>query len=503
MKNKLRFLVLTIMTLSWIAVSAQEYHIQEGFSGSTPEGWTTTNTYNGSSDNNGVLEGEKACKMKATYSEVVLPSVVGAGVLTYFIKPNNTFSDGKLYVEKSVDNGENWVNLQVISADSSILVYTEQTINVDVSESVIIRFVAEGGTGTSTLFMLDDVQLTKLTAAEDDAQLASLTMNGESVPGFSASILDYEMTISFTSAIPQFDGVANNADATVTPTQLSDLQGDEAARTAKVKVLAADGTTTQTYTVVVTVSSTHIETGFGDATSSSMGALYTGWSEDMIYITSSVKGPGNKGVYDGTAALKFMNKKDGDAPFIKSPDYEKVKTLSFWLFVEDPRAGSPCKLKIETITKGVTTELATINESELAADAWTEFTYDLNIADSTSLLFSADITGDWEGDMSTATRIWMDDLKITADPELGSSAIRSTVSNTALETYPNPVTGSFNIKLSNETVRELSLFNATGRKMYTSTSQLHSVDMSHLNDGVYLLQVKTDSGVMTRKILKK
>ncbi len=503
MKITLRFLVLAIMTSSWIAASALEYHIQEGFDGSTPNGWTTVNTYNGSSDNNGVLEGEKAIKMKATYSEVVLPSVVGAGTLSFYIKPNNTFADASLLIQKSNDNGTTWETLQTIKADSSILTYEKQVLVIDDSESVIIKFLAEGGAGTSTLFMLDDVELTKLAAAEDDAQLASLTMNGIPVEGFSASILDYNLTINFTTKIPQFEGITNHSSATATATQLTNLQGNENERTATIKVLAADGVSTQTYTIVVTVSSLHIETGFGDATASSMSSTWNGWDDSNIYITSSVTGPGNHAAYDGTAALKFMNKNEGDAPFIKSPAFEKIKTLSFYLFVEDPRAGSPCKLKIETITDSIATELVSITESELTTDSWTKFSFDLNITENTNILFTPTIIGDWDGDMSTKTRLWMDDLQISADSNLGLSVDRFKTGNSTLKVYPNPVSEMLNINTGTHSIQNISLINALGSIVYSSQSNTSSINMNNYDIGIYILQIKTELGVSSRMIIKK
>lgn len=501
MRTSLRFLIMAILATSWVAISAQEYHIQEGFDGSTPDGWTTSNTYNGSSDNNGVLPGEKAIKMKATYAEVYLPSVIGAGVLTYWTKPNNDFADGVLLVEKSVDDGTTWSAIDTVLADGSVTAYEEQTVTIDEAESVIIRFVAEGGTGTSTLFMLDDVQLTKLAPKEDDANLASMTMNGLPVPGFSASQVNYELTINFTTEIPQFDGVANNPAATVTATQLTDLQGDEAARTATIEVVAEDGVTTQTYSIVVTVSMKHFESGFGNASVDSMGSVWPGWETDATFITSNIPSPpGNSGVIDGTSALKFMNKNEGDAPYLQSPSYEKIATLSFWLFIEAPRSGEAGEIVIEAVTGGVATEIATIAESELATDAWTEFSYELNIVEATNILFSADLPGDWDGDMSTSTRLWMDDITITADPELGETdVVNSSADAIGLSVYPNPVNNQLFIE-TNSVINQVSLYNITGKLVYTSVNQLNSVNMENLESGLYILKVETENGTTSRKI---
>jgi hypothetical protein len=509
MKKFLRFLFLAVLTSSWMTVSAVEYHFQVGFDGTDPSGWVFENTYNQSSSSNDSLPGTKAVKMKADYATVTTSSVVGAGVLTYWTRPAVSITDGVLTVFISTDDGSTWTGIDTVkSSDYAVQEYVKKTVDINDYGTVTIKFEAVGGTGTVEVFMLDDISLTKLAPAPDDVKLSDLTMNGIALPGFSAGVTDYAITIDFTTNIPVFAGTPNNPLAIVTVTNLTDLQGDEAARTATLEVLSEDKADTGTYSIVVSVSNYHIQTGFGDVSVDSMGSAWPGWVTDASFITSTIPAPpGNHGAINGTSAFKFMNKVDGDAPFLQSPKYPYFDTLDFWLFVEAPRTGAPCQLKVEAVTNGVTTELATIAESDMATDAWTKFSYTVNEADSTSIVFTATIEGDWDGDMSTATRIWLDDLVISADPSIGSggTSIKANSLNLNLEYYPNPVSDVLNIDMNGTSVKLISLFNITGQQVYYSINpeQNTTINMNDFCAGMYILKIENESGVISKKIIKK
>ena len=81
--------------------------------------------------------------------------------------------------------------------------------------------------------------------ASEDASLKSLTVDGVDIPGFAAATLSYEYEYPYASvAIPQVAGVANEAHATVAPTQAATLS-----EKAKIVVLAQDRRATKTYEV--------------------------------------------------------------------------------------------------------------------------------------------------------------------------------------------------------------------------------------------------------------
>jgi hypothetical protein len=68
-----------------------------------------------------------------------------------------------------------------------------------------------------------------------------------------------------------------------------------------------------------------------------------------------------------------------------------------------------------------------------------------------------------------------------------------------LKIYPNPTSGIFTI--TGENIRGIQLRNAAGSLLYTVSSP--SVDISDQPDGIYLLNITTDQGTFTKKILKK
>ncbi|MGN1247514.1 MAG: hypothetical protein ACI4UO_02885 [Paludibacteraceae bacterium] len=92
-----------------------------------------------------------------------------------------------------------------------------------------------------------------------DATLAALTYDGMMVPFFEAGTLHYTVDLpSETVALPVVDAVANDLNAQVLITQAAALPGE-----ASVEVIAADGTTRQTYTIYFSKKST--PTGISDS----------------------------------------------------------------------------------------------------------------------------------------------------------------------------------------------------------------------------------------------
>ncbi len=70
---------------------------------------------------------------------------------------------------------------------------------------------------------------------------------------------------------------------------------------------------------------------------------------------------------------------------------------------------------------------------------------------------------------------------------------------------PNPVANMFVVKTS-ERIQEISLTDIHGRKMainYNNGGKEASVDVQHLNSGIYIVYVKTVKGIVVEKIVKK
>lgn len=68
-----------------------------------------------------------------------------------------------------------------------------------------------------------------------------------------------------------------------------------------------------------------------------------------------------------------------------------------------------------------------------------------------------------------------------------------------VDLYPNPVSNRLQIKA--EGLQSVEVFNMTGRLLLTSTSA--SIDMSVLEDGLYLVRVVCEGGLATKRIVKQ
>lgn len=73
--------------------------------------------------------------------------------------------------------------------------------------------------------------------------------------------------------------------------------------------------------------------------------------------------------------------------------------------------------------------------------------------------------------------------------------------------YPNPVNHTLNISNSKTETLEVRLFNVLGQEVYgqsfTDPAQEHQLDMATLKTGIYLVQIETGSGVLTKRIVKE
>ena len=70
--------------------------------------------------------------------------------------------------------------------------------------------------------------------------------------------------------------------------------------------------------------------------------------------------------------------------------------------------------------------------------------------------------------------------------------------------YPNPANHIVNIKPSaGLTITSVELFDISGKKYYTELSNINTLNVSNLSDGIYLLNIISESGVITKKIIVK
>lgn len=73
-----------------------------------------------------------------------------------------------------------------------------------------------------------------------------------------------------------------------------------------------------------------------------------------------------------------------------------------------------------------------------------------------------------------------------------------------LSLYPNPTKDILTIQNQNDLVIEsVSLYDTLGRKVMDGINATESIDVSNLTTGIYFIHIATDSGIVTKKVIKE
>ena len=79
----------------------------------------------------------------------------------------------------------------------------------------------------------------------------------------------------------------------------------------------------------------------------------------------------------------------------------------------------------------------------------------------------------------------------------------TTPESNTISIYPNPTTGELKIDNGQLKIKNVELFDIYGKKILNfQFSILNSLDVSYLPAGIYFVQVTTDKGIVTKKIVK-
>ena len=115
-------------------------------------------------------------------------------------------------------------------------------------------------------------------------------------------------------------------------------------------------------------------------------------------------------------------------------------------------------------------------------------------------VYATDIDGDGDMDVLSAS-FW--DNKIAWYENMTTNGIE-TISQNAISIYPNPTTGKITLDFAQADIRELKITNLTGKILFEKTDVQHNetFDLSGLPSGIYILNVRTDNGLLTRKVVK-
>jgi len=67
--------------------------------------------------------------------------------------------------------------------------------------------------------------------------------------------------------------------------------------------------------------------------------------------------------------------------------------------------------------------------------------------------------------------------------------------------YPNPVKDILNLE-GLDNIEGYAIYDITGRKIDQFTNNIKKIDVSHLTNGLYLLEVNTNNGQVSKKFIK-
>ncbi len=88
----------------------------------------------------------------------------------------------------------------------------------------------------------------------------------------------------------------------------------------------------------------------------------------------------------------------------------------------------------------------------------------------------------------------------TVEVIVGKTSVYISISQ-ALRCFPNPVTDILQINGINH--GSLTMFDLSGKKVFYSSNMKHSIDMSSIKSGLYILEIKSEKNVYRRKICVK
>jgi hypothetical protein len=102
---------------------------------------------------------------------------------------------------------------------------------------------------------------------------------------------------------------------------------------------------------------------------------------------------------------------------------------------------------------------------------------------------------DASGNRNTCT------MKVEVRQPLGLSVLTSL----GIDIYPNPATDEIYISDRNGNIEGVFMYDISGRLVLTipNSSPTENINISHLNTGIYLIELKTTEKVLTIKIVKK
>ncbi|HKK61078.1 MAG TPA: T9SS type A sorting domain-containing protein [Bacteroidales bacterium] len=401
-------------------VSGQgDYHIQEGFSDNDlPAGWLSNDNISmgdwSKIPNQVFTDQAYGIKLKVespVESWVQLPGVVGVSDLSFWILWRDEAGNLDAKVQTSTD-GETWTDFAhpLPGVDKSNTDdFQEVNVSMDIDGPVYIRVLAftdDGAGAEKSGVYVDDFQVGKKTPAADDVYLTGIMIDSVPLQTFDFMVTEYDSTVTLAEAYGPVTATANNPNATVDITQVSDISGSEAERTATIVVTGEDQSTTATTTIVFTQTDYWYKTGFP------VGQGLEGWDRNRVYQDDTPNYPSSN-KFPGVANIKFTGGHSSDGSdlhepgHLVSPKLPNLDTLSFWASAEVVYPEHELNVYIKTSDED-STLVKSITGQDLTFE-WQRVVVPIESEDSVQIR----INGICDINNESDSRIWMDDFLLT------------------------------------------------------------------------------------------
>lgn len=80
----------------------------------------------------------------------------------------------------------------------------------------------------------------------------------------------------------------------------------------------------------------------------------------------------------------------------------------------------------------------------------------------------------------------------------------NTIASNDIKLFPNPVSTTLNIKLSNNSaITTVEIFDMNGRSVLSTKENAESINVTNLQSGLYILNIATSNGFITKRFIKR
>ena len=376
-------------------------------------------------------------------------------------------SYGSEYEIQISDDNTNWTPIYDEDAGNG----GTDDLTVDATGRYVRYYGTARGIGYGHSFY--EFEVYEYVDATIDANLSDLTVNGTTVSTFSSSKTTYDIELPVgTSTVPTVIGTTKQSSpASAVTTNAGSLPG-----TTTVLVTAQDGTTTKTYTLNFTVDKENLALNKTATASNSAGEAY---QESYAF-------DGNTGTRWGTPSQGVLPEGDNGTPEWIYVDLEDTYNLTGVYLNWEGAYATDYLVQVSNNASDWTTV-----HTQVGGNGGID---DISFTETSGQYVRIYATKRGLGDYGYS--LWEVEVYGTAGETLSFDKI----DGSEFSVSPNPTSGILNIN-TNSTIDAIRIYDISGRNVLNTKSK--SIDLSSLQNGIYILKIKTNGIVKTKKIIKK